>query len=119
MIVVMIHNPAKIKEELGDLLFQIIFHAQIGKERGEFDMDAVVKTIAEKMIARHPHVFGDERFSTLEEVVEIYAKGGHPNPHLSKDIKKLDLTDQDKKDLVAFMEACTGEFPEVERGRLP
>lgn len=56
---------------------------------------------------------------TLEEVVEWYAKGGHPNPHLSDKIKKLDLTDQDKADLVAFMKALTGPFPKVERNRLP
>jgi cytochrome c peroxidase len=57
--------------------------------------------------------------ATLEEVVEWYAKGGHPNPHLSDKIKKLDLTDQEKQDLVAFMEACEGLLPEVEAGRLP
>ena len=56
---------------------------------------------------------------TLEEVVEWYAKGGHPNPWLDEKIKKLDLTDQDKADLVEFMLACSGEFPLVERGRLP
>lgn len=56
---------------------------------------------------------------TLEEVVEWYAKGGHPNPWLDEKIKKLDLSAQDKADLVAFMEACTGEFPKVERARLP
>lgn len=56
---------------------------------------------------------------TLEEVVEWYAKGGHPNPHLSDKIKKLELTDQDKKDLVEFMKACTGDFPTVQTGRLP
>lgn len=56
---------------------------------------------------------------TLEEVVEWYAKGGHPNPHLSDKIKKLDLTAQDKADLVAFMKATSGPFPVVERGRLP
>jgi cytochrome c peroxidase len=56
---------------------------------------------------------------TLEEVVEWYAKGGHPNPHLDEKIKKLDLTDQDKQDLVAFMKACSGDFPKVERGRFP
>jgi cytochrome c peroxidase len=57
--------------------------------------------------------------TSLAEVVEWYAKGGHPNPYLGKDIKKLDLTEQDKADLVAFMEACTGEFPEIKRDRLP
>lgn len=56
---------------------------------------------------------------TLEEVVEWYAKGGHPNPHLSDKIKKLELSDQDKKDLVEFMKACTGDFPSVQQGRLP
>lgn len=57
--------------------------------------------------------------ATLEEVVDWYAKGGHPNPHLSPRIKKLDLTDQDKKDLVEFMKACTGDFPLINTGRLP
>ena len=56
---------------------------------------------------------------TLEEVVEWYNKGGHKNPHLSADIKPLELTEQEKADLVAFMKACTGDFPKVETGRLP
>ena len=56
---------------------------------------------------------------TLAEVVEWYAKGGHPNPQLSEKMKKLELNDQDKKDLVAFMEALTGEFPKVRQDRLP
>ena len=57
---------------------------------------------------------------TLLEVVEWYAKGGHPNPHLSEKVKKLDITEQDKNDLVAFMaEGLLGEFPPVETGRLP
>jgi cytochrome c peroxidase len=61
----------------------------------------------------------DGGLKTLEEVVEIYDKGGHPNPNLSKNIKKLNLTEQDQKDLVEFMKACTGAFPQVEQGRLP
>lgn len=56
---------------------------------------------------------------TLMEVVEWYAKGGHPNPWLSEKIKKLDLTEQDKQDLVAFMKALSGPFPSVETARLP
>lgn len=56
---------------------------------------------------------------TLEEVVEWYAKGGHPNEHLSQRIKKLDLNDQDKKDLVEFMKACTSGFTPVVIDRLP
>src|SRR5947208_754283 len=45
-------------EELGDLLFQVVFHAQIGAERGEFDMAAILARLADKMVTRHPHVFG-------------------------------------------------------------
>jgi tetrapyrrole methylase family protein/MazG family protein len=63
-------DPEKIREELGDLLFQIVFHAQIGSERGEFNMSDVIGGIAEKMLARHPHVFGDERYDSSEEVRE-------------------------------------------------
>ncbi|MBI3592579.1 MAG: nucleoside triphosphate pyrophosphohydrolase [Nitrospirae bacterium] len=60
----------KIKEELGDLLFQIVFHCRMAKERGEFDMDDVIKNISDKMTARHPHVFGKEKFETSEEVLK-------------------------------------------------
>ncbi|RPI88035.1 MAG: cytochrome-c peroxidase, partial [Planctomycetaceae bacterium] len=45
--------------------------------------------------------------------------GGTPNSHLSPKIEKLNMTEQEKLDLVAFMEACTGEFPPVQMGRLP
>lgn len=57
---------------------------------------------------------------TLREVVDWYAKGGHANPWLSDKVKKLDLTEQDKQDLVAFMEALTSDFtPVVGEERLP
>ena len=61
----------------------------------------------------------DGSLKTLEEVVEWYAKGGHPNPHLSDKIKELKLDVQQKADLVAFMKACTGSFPKIETARLP
>ncbi|MFO0751737.1 MAG: nucleoside triphosphate pyrophosphohydrolase [Thermodesulfovibrionales bacterium] len=61
-------DPLKIKEDLGDLLFQIVFHAQLGKERGEFDMDSIIDGISRKMVSRHPHVFGDAQCATSEEV---------------------------------------------------
>ncbi len=63
-------SPEKMKEELGDLLFQIVFHCQIAKERGEFDARDVIAKISEKMRGRHPHVFGGARFETPEEVLK-------------------------------------------------
>ena len=83
-------------------------------DRGAF------KTPTVRNIAMTGPYMHDGSQKTLEEVVEWYAKGGHPNPWLSDKIKKLDLTDQDKQDLVAFMkEGLQGELPKVERGRLP
>ena len=58
----------KLCGELGDLLLQIVLHAQIAKESGEFDMDAVIKSINAKLVRRHPHVFSDAQVSSAEEV---------------------------------------------------
>src|SRR5215475_12447836 len=49
-----------LKEELGDLLFQVVFHARMAEERKLFDFQAVAQTLVDKMIRRHPHVFGDQ-----------------------------------------------------------
>lgn len=51
---------AELPGELGDLLLQVVFHSQIAKDAGMFDFDTVVQAISDKMLARHPHVFGDE-----------------------------------------------------------
>src|SRR5689334_2519589 len=55
-------------EELGDLLLQVVFHAQLGKERRAFDFDAVVQHITEKLIRRHPHVFGNLKVKDVDQV---------------------------------------------------
>jgi len=62
-------NPEAVKEELGDLLFQIVFQCQIAREKGEFEMADVIDKIGKKMIARHPHVFGDADYKTTAEVL--------------------------------------------------
>jgi tetrapyrrole methylase family protein/MazG family protein len=61
-------DHAKLKEELGDLLMQVVFHSQVAKDNGEFDINDVIEKISSKMISRHPHVFGDAKFDTPEEV---------------------------------------------------
>ena len=53
-------EPAPLQDELGDLLFQVVYHAQLASERGWFGFDDVARTITDKMIRRHPHVFGEE-----------------------------------------------------------
>lgn len=61
-------NPERLKEELGDLMFQIIFHAQIATENGEFTIEDVLKGISDKIINRHPHVFSNAKFESPDEV---------------------------------------------------
>lgn len=53
-------DMADLREELGDLLFQVVFHSQMAKEAGDFSFEDVAKAISDKMEARHPHIFGDE-----------------------------------------------------------
>lgn len=60
--------PQDVCEELGDLLFQILFLSHLAEERGEFDLVEVLERIETKMIRRHPHVFGDKKVSNSEEV---------------------------------------------------
>ncbi|MCI4626767.1 MAG: nucleoside triphosphate pyrophosphohydrolase [Candidatus Magnetoovum sp. WYHC-5] len=61
-------QPEHIKEELGDLLFQIVFHTQLAQEAGWFNMTEVIEKIAQKMVKRHPHVFANAKYETAEEV---------------------------------------------------
>jgi len=62
------HGDGDLCEELGDLLLQIVFHAQLATERGKFSIADVVDGLCNKMIRRHPHVFGDQAVSTVAEV---------------------------------------------------
>jgi len=67
------NDMAELRSELGDLLFQVVFHAQMANEAGHFSFEDVAKSISDKMEARHPHIFGDE--------------GGQMNPARWEDIK--------------------------------
>ncbi len=62
------------KDELGDLLLQIVFHAQLMAEVGVFTVDDVAQAIADKLVRRHPHVFGDVQVKDADEVVQNWAK---------------------------------------------
>lgn len=58
-----------LKEELGDLLFQVVFHARIAEEQGVFDFDAVATAMVEKMVRRHPHVFAGQSYADVSEQI--------------------------------------------------
>ena len=75
-------DDSNLKEELGDLLLQVILHAQIGREQGRFDVDAIASAISDKLIRRHPHVFGEEPRSwdaiKAEEQADSLAQSSSP-----------------------------------------
>jgi NTP pyrophosphatase (non-canonical NTP hydrolase) len=65
-------DPEHLREELGDLLLQVVFHAQLAEDAGDFDVDGVARAIAEKLVRRHPHVFGDLQVASAGD----QARGG-------------------------------------------
>jgi len=79
----------KLKEELGDLLYQILFHAQISEENGTFSINDVLTSGIEKMTRRHPHVFGDAKADSTEEVLKQW-----------DEIKKGEESNKDRKYVV-------------------
>lgn len=62
-------DPAALREELGDLLFQVVFHVRLAEERGEFTWDELLDALIRKMVRRHPHVFADARVDTPQEAL--------------------------------------------------
>jgi tetrapyrrole methylase family protein/MazG family protein len=68
------NDTTELRTELGDLLLQIVFHAEMAREAGHFTIEDVVRGIAEKMIRRHPHVFGDTHVKDSDEVLRNWAR---------------------------------------------
>jgi XTP/dITP diphosphohydrolase len=99
-----------IREELGDLLLHIVFYSRIGNEQNQFTLEEVIKGISEKLIARHPHIYGDVKVNTDEDVKRNWEKlklkegkksvlGGVP-PSLPATVKAMRL--QEKARQVGF-----------------
>ena len=68
------NDMANLKEELGDVLLQVVLHAQIAKDEGEFDIEDVAKELGDKLIHRHPHVFGDAKVSSTDDILNAWEK---------------------------------------------
>ena len=94
-------NPEKMADELGDVLLQIVMHAQVGKDEGTFDINDVTDIVSRKMIERHPHVFGDV---TVENSAEVLSNW--------EDIKKKE---RGQKKTYESMESVTRSLPSLYR----
>lgn len=129
-------------EELGDVLLQVVFHAQIARERGAFSIEDVVRGLTEKLVRRHPHVFGDVRVAGAGEVVrnweaikaaEAAARGESPGPRrllegvgkgqpaltrARKVQEKAAEVGFDWKDITGPLAKVSEEVAEIERARL-
>lgn len=68
------NDPKHLKEELGDVLLQVVLHSQIAQESNEFNIDDVAKQIKDKLINRHPHVFSDVKVNNTTEIIENWEK---------------------------------------------
>ena len=97
-----LNDDDEIKEELGDLLLQVVFHAQIASEENRFNIDDVAEAIADKLIRRHPHVFGDRQADTPDEVIKNWeAIKAEEKPE-----KRASLLDGVPINLPALLRAC-------------
>jgi ATP diphosphatase len=83
------NDPNAIRDELGDLLFQVVFHARMAEEKGWFDFEAVAGSIHDKLVRRHPHVFGDQRLKDAAqqtqqwEEIKAAERAGRESPDTS------------------------------------
>ncbi len=85
-------EPEDIKEELGDLLFQVVFYAQLGKETSEFDFEEIASTIVDKLERRHPHIFGDETLGSTEDVAKRWDEIKRSEKQNKRDFKNISNT---------------------------
>lgn len=79
-----IQDPKKISEELGDVLYALLFISKLGEKEGSFTLSESIQTVADKLIRRHPHIFGDKKISSTDEVVtnweEVKKREGKKSP---------------------------------------
>ena len=92
-----------LEEELGDLLLQVVFHAQIAKENGDFDIEDVARGISDKLIRRHPHVFGDEK-GTIDQADQVVDRWEQVKAE-----EKKQKGENDQKD--SIFKNCLQDFP--------
>jgi ATP diphosphatase len=83
---------ADLKGELGDLLFQVVFYAQLGQEQSLFDFNDVINTVCDKLISRHPHVFSDAQFDSEQQIKQNWEKQKAAERQ-SKDSKSTSVLD--------------------------
>ena len=100
-------DTRNLREELGDVLLQVVFHSTIAAEKGDFTIDEVVSGVTEKLVLRHPHVFGDKKLETANDVLQNWDELKKSERAISgKEEKKSDsLLDEVSLNFPALLEA--------------
>ena len=99
-------DTTNLREELGDVLLQVVFHSTIAQEKGDFTIDEVVSGVTNKLILRHPHVFGDKKLETASDVLNNW-----------DELKKSERAASGKKEKGKkfYFRRCTAQFPRLAR----
>jgi tetrapyrrole methylase family protein/MazG family protein len=101
-------NTDHLREELGDLLLQIVFHSEIAAERGDFTIDEVAKEVTQKLVLRHPHVFGDVKLDTADDVLNNWDQ-------LKADQRKA--SGKEEKEKESILDDISLNFPALLEGQ--
>ena len=101
-------DTTNLREELGDVLLQVVFHSTIGAEKGDFTIDDVVGGVTKKLILRHPHVFGDKKLETAADVLDNWDE-------LKKSERAASGKKEEKKD--SILEEVPLNFPALLEGQ--
>jgi MazG family protein len=101
-------NTDNLREELGDLLLQIVFHSVIAAERGDFTVDEVVAEVSQKLVLRHPHVFGDMQLHTAQDVLTSWDE-------LKANQRRVSGKDEKPKD--SILDSVSLNFPALLEGQ--
>jgi len=97
-------DPQKMSEELGDVLYALIFIAKLGQIEGHFDLRQAIETVSEKLIRRHPHVFGDVKVSSNEDIVRNW-----------EEIKKKEKSQEQRKNIFDGIPATLPALPKAQK----
>lgn len=98
-------EPQAMLEELGDLLFQVVFHAQLARELGEFTMADLLERLVAKMVRRHPHVFGEQRVGSAEEALAQWERIKHHEGSQRREDGRRSVLDGVPRSLPALLRA--------------
>jgi len=108
-------DDAKFAEEMGDLLLQIVFHSQIAREEGRFTVADVIREVHEKMVRRHPHVFGEKRAKNAAEVLKNWEQI-KTEERQAKGISQTAARDEDKTEAKSLMAGVPRGLPAALEG---